>query len=93
MASLPRPSAGLISEIGPRLETICPEFPTFRHTPLVVFTWPAISPAYQKIYRTAVFKIHNPSQKKRAMLRNCMRQGWIHRSSTTPQLMNEDLGR
>ena len=45
-ASLPQPSDGLILEIGPRPEGHCPNFPPFRQTPPVVFTWPSIFPAY-----------------------------------------------
>ena len=45
-ASLPRPSDGLILEIGPRLEGHLPDFRPFRHTPPVEFTWPSMSPAY-----------------------------------------------
>ncbi len=33
----------------------------------------ATPPGHLKTYRTAIFKLHNPSQKKRAMLRDCMR--------------------
>ncbi len=45
-ASLPQPSDGLILEIGPRPEGHYPDFPPFRQTPPVVFTWPSIFPAY-----------------------------------------------
>ena len=45
-ASLPQPSDGLILEIGPRPEGHYPDFPPFRQTSPVVFTWPSIFPAY-----------------------------------------------
>ena len=40
-----------------------------------------------KTYRTAIFKLHNPSQKKRAMLRDCMRRAHLAYSSLLGEFM------
>ncbi len=42
----PQPTDGLIFRFSCVRKAICPDFPPFRHTPPVVFTWPSISPAY-----------------------------------------------
>ncbi len=34
------------SSVGGVQKPICPDYPSFRHTPPVVFTWPSISLAY-----------------------------------------------
>ena len=47
----------------------------------------ATPPGYQKTYRTAVFKLHNPSQKKRAMLRDCMRRAHLSYTKLLDEFM------
>ena len=34
-------------------------------------------PGHVKVYKTAIFKIHNPSQTKRAMLKDSMKRGHL----------------
>lgn len=47
----------------------------------------ATPPGYWKVYRTAVFKLHNPSQRKRAMLRDCMRRAHLAYSKLLAEYM------
>lgn len=47
----------------------------------------ATPPGYQKTYRTAIFKLHNPSQKKKAMLRDCMCRSHLAYSKLLDQFM------